>query len=264
MDRFLMCPPDYFGIEYEINPWMRLDNQSDPKRARLQWRDLHDVLTRELGARVELLDPVRGLPDLVFTANAGYVEGDLFVSSAFKHPERQGETPFFDAWFAARGYRIEKLGPGCLFEGAGDALAMGETVFAGYRHRSEICSHQALGGIIGREVLSLELIDPLFYHLDTCFCPLDGHTALYYPGAFDGYANRVLAANVPVPLAVAEPLARRFACNAVVVEKTVVANTGCEALAPLLASRGYALRMVELSEFMKSGGAAKCLTLRLE
>lgn len=259
-----MCPPDYFGIEYEINPWMRLSNQSDPVRARDQWQELHRVLTRELGAVVELLEPVKGLPDLVFTANAGYVEGDLFISSAFKYRERQGETPFFDAWFHSHGYRVSKLGPNCIFEGMGDALPLGDTVFAGYRHRSEICSHEALGEIIGRRVLSLELVDPYFYHLDTCFCPLDSKAALYFPKAFDAYAKKALIEAIPDLLPVSEGSARKFACNAVVVAKTVVTNTGCDDLEPPLADRGYKLRMVELSEFVKSGGSAKCLTLRLE
>ncbi len=263
MDSFLMCPPDYFGIEYEINPWMRLSNQSDPGRARSQWQELHDVLTGELGAAVELIEPVPGLPDLVFTANAGYVVGNVFISSAFKHKERQGETPHFDAWFQANGYNIRKLGPGCIFEGAGDALPLGETVFAGYRHRSEICSHQELAKIIGRRVLSLELADPAFYHLDTCFCPLSAGTALYFPAAFDDYANRVLRENVPDLLALSEASARRFGCNAVLAAGTVVMNTGCGDLEQPLADRGYKLRTVELSEFMKSGGSAKCLTLRL-
>lgn len=263
MDRFLMCPPDYFGIEYEINPWMRLSNQSDRKCARAQWQELYRVLAQELVATVNLMEPVKGLPDLVFTANAGYVEGDLFISSTFKYKERQGETPYFDAWFESHGYRVRKLGPGCIFEGAGDALPLGDTIFAGYRHRSEICSHEALGEITGRRVLSLELADPRFYHLDTCFCPLDGKTALYFPGAFDAYANKVLAENVPNLLAVSESPAFRFACNAVMAAGTVVTNTGCDELEKLLSDRGYKLRMVELSEFMKSGGSAKCLTLRL-
>ena len=264
MDRFLMCPPDYFGIAYEINPWMRLNNQSDPALARAQWQELHGVLTRELCAVVELMEPAPGLPDLVFTANAGYVQGCLFISSLFKHPERRGETPLFDAWFDSHGYRIGKLGPDCIFEGAGDALPMGEIIFAGYRHRSEICSHQALGEITRREVLSLELADPRFYHLDTCFCPLDGKTALYFPPAFDAYARTVLGETVPDLLAVSEESAVRFACNAIVAAGSVVTNTGCDDLKRPLAERGYKLRMVELSEFMKSGGSAKCLTLRLD
>ncbi len=263
MDRFLMCPPDYFGIEYEINPWMRLSNQSDPQRARAQWKELYDILTRELGATVELMEPVKGLPDLVFTANAGYVEEDLFISSFFKHRERRGETPYYDAWFRSRGYRIRKLGPDCFFEGMGDALPLGDTVFAGYHRRSEICSHQALSKVIGRRVLSLELADPAFYHLDTCFCPLAAGTALFFPPAFDAYAGTALRESIPDLLAVSESSARRFACNAVVMAETVVTNTGCDDLEEPLAHRGFGLRMVDLSEFMKSGGSAKCLTLRL-
>lgn len=259
-----MCPPDYFGIEYEINPWMRVSNQADPARSRKQWQELYSVLTGEPGAAIELLAPVQGLPDLVFTANAGYVAGDLFVSSSFKHRERQGETRYFDAWFQSHGYRIRKLGAGCIFEGMGDALPLGDTIFAGYRHRSEVCSHQALGEITGREVLSLELNNPFFYHLDTCFCPLNDKSALFFPEAFDIYANEVLTKTVPDLLAVSAVSAHRFACNAVVVGRTVVTNTGCDDLQQPLAARGYELRMVELSEFMKSGGSAKCLTLRLD
>ncbi len=263
MSKFLMCPPDYFGIEYEINPWMRLSNQSDPTEARQQWQELYRVLTGELGAAVELMEPVKGLPDLVFTANAGYVQEDLFVSSSFKYNERRGETPFFDQWFQSHGYRLRKLGGGCIFEGMGDALPLGETILAGYRHRSEICSHEALSEITGRRVLSLELVDPRFYHLDTCFCPLDSNAALYFPRAFDSYARAAMALAAPDLVAVSESSALRFGCNAVVVGETVVTNTGCGDLGPPLAERGYKLRMVELSEFMKSGGSAKCLTLRL-
>lgn len=258
-----MCPPDYFGIEYEINPWMKLNNQSDPQQAREQWKELYAVLTGELGAKVELMEPQRGLPDLVFTANAGYVQTDLFISSFFKYEERRGETPHFDAWFRSQGYRIGKLGPNCFFEGMGDALPLGDTVFAGYRQRSEICSHQSLSAAIGRLVISLGLADPAFYHLDTCFCPLAAGMALYFPSAFDDNADTALGENIPDLLAVSEASARRFGCNAVVVAKTVVTNTGCDDLQEPLARRGFRLRMVDLSEFMKSGGSAKCLTLRL-
>ncbi|MBI2958039.1 MAG: amidinotransferase [Chloroflexi bacterium] len=264
MARFLMCPPDYFGIEYEINAWMRVSNQVDREAARAQWNALHRALVGELGASVELMDPVVGLPDLVFTANAGYVQDGTFVSSTFKFKERQGETPYFDAWFSSHRFRVLKLGPGCVFEGAGDALPIGDTIIAGYRHRSEICSHVELGRITGRRVISLELIDPLFYHLDTCFCPLDKCAALYYPRSFDAYANRALEEAVPDLVPVSDSTAHRFGCNAIVVDGTVVTNTGCEDLEKPLAARGYNLRMVDLSEFMKSGGSAKCLTIRLD
>ena len=261
--RILMCPPDYYGIEYEINPWMNRSVGSDPQESRRQWRALYETLG-ELGAEIELLTPVAGLPDLVFTANAGLVYEDLFVSSRFRHGVRQGETPFFDAFFAREGKSIVTLPAGMYFEGAGDALFCGETLFAGYRIRSDAGGHQWIGRRLGVEVLPLELVDPRFYHLDTCFCPLAEGEAIYYPGAFDDYGRAVLAAHVPTLIEVSAEEAASFSCNAVVVGRTVVLNAGAVVLSRTLQERGYGVRPLVLSEFIKSGGSAKCLTLRLD
>lgn len=261
--RILMCPPDYYGIEYEINPWMKVERGSLRDRAQQQWRRLHETL-QGLGAVVELLTPQPGLPDLVFTANAGLVFKERFFSSSFRHEVRARESPFFDAWFAGHGYTVEHMPEGVYFEGAGDALFCGTTLFAGYRIRSDVRGHQYLGKELNRLVLPLELVNPYFYHLDTCFCPLAPGEAIYFPGAFDAYGRRVLEAHVPRLLAVDEEEAKRFACNAVVVGRTVVTNSGCERLAAGLRTWGYTPVAVELDEFIKSGGSAKCLTLRLD
>jgi N-dimethylarginine dimethylaminohydrolase len=261
--RILMCPPDFYGIEYEINPWMSRSRGSSPEQARAQWRRLHDTLAG-LGVRVETMTPQKGLPDLVFTANAGLVYGTRFFSSRFRHEVRARETPHFDAWFAARGFQVETLPEGMFFEGAGDALFCGETLYAGYRIRSDAAAHQELARILGIHVLPLELVNTSFYHLDTCFCPLAPGEALYHPQAFDHYGLKVLEANIPKLLAVSEAEAARFGCNAVVVGKTVVTNTGCEQLGEGLRGWGYTPVAVELDEFLKAGGSAKCLTLRLD
>ena len=261
--RILMCPPDFYGIEYEINPWMKRERGSDPTRARQQWKLLHDALVK-LGVQVELMQPQQGLPDLVFTANAGLVFGDRFVSSRFRHPQRQGETPHFDAWAAEHGFRVEHLPSDMNFEGAGDALFCGPILFAGYMIRSDATGHLRLGDILQRMVLPLELVDERFYHLDTCFCPLAPGEAIYFPGAFDAYGRKVLEGHIPRLLPVVESEAERFACNAVVVGKTVVINAGSQQLAEGLRSWGYEVVFVELDEFIKSGGSAKCLTLRLD
>src|SRR5579862_2504312 len=155
--RILMCPPDHYGIEYEINPWMSRARASTPERAQRQWHDLHDALVR-LGVQVELMTPQKGLPDLVFTANAGLMFGQRFFSSRFRHPERARETPWFDAWFAEHGYHVEHLPDGIYFEGAGDALFCGATLFAGYRIRSDVNGHQWLGKVLQKQVLPLELV----------------------------------------------------------------------------------------------------------
>src|SRR5205823_6542554 len=212
--RILMCPPDFYGIEYEINPWMSRSRGSSPERARAQWQALHDALVG-LGVKVELMTPQPGLPDLVFTANAGLVFRQRFFSSRFRHEVRARETPYFDAWFSEHGFAVEHLPEGTFFEGAGDALFCGPTLFAGYRIRSDVRGHQWLGGELGRQILPLELIDPRFYHLDTCLCPLAPGEAVYFPPAFDSYGRKVLETHIPRLLAVEEAEAVRFGCNAV-------------------------------------------------
>jgi len=261
--RILMCPPTYYGIEYEINPWMSRSRGSDTSRAAQQWNALCESL-RGLGVTVELMTPQPSLPDLVFTANAGLVFRTRFFSSSFRHEVRARETPHFDAWFARHGFIVEHLPEGMYFEGAGDALFCGPILFAGYRIRSDALAHQHLGHVLGKMVLPLELVNPRFYHLDTCFCPLAPGEAIYYPEAFDAYGRKVLESHVPKLLAINEPEAMRFGANAVVVGKTVITNTGCDQLGAMLRASGYQTTAVELDEFLKAGGSAKCLTLRLD
>jgi N-dimethylarginine dimethylaminohydrolase len=236
--QILMCPPDYYGIEYEINPWMSRSRGSTPERARQQWNALHQTL-RRLGVQVELMTPQPGLPDLVFTANAGLIFGRRFFSSRFRHEVRARETLYYDAWFEANGFTVEHLPEGMFFEGAGDALFCGAALFAGYRIRSDVQGHQHLAQILGKQVLPLELINPHFYHLDTCFCPLAPGEAIYYPDAFDAYGRKVLETHIPNLLTVNEAEAVRFGCNAVVVDRTVITNTGCDRLAADLRARGH-------------------------
>jgi N-dimethylarginine dimethylaminohydrolase len=258
-----MCPPEYFGIEYEINPWMSRSRPADPVAARKQWENLYDLLRGKLGLSISLLAPEKGMPDLVFAANAGFVRGGIFIPSNFRHPERRGESPAFRRWFEREGYEIRDLPRDLFFEGEGDVLAMGDDLFAGYRIRSDIRTHAWIAELLERRVLSLELAAPRFYHLDTCFCPLAHDSAVYYPPAFDLYATRVIGTHVPRTVEVSEEEARRFACNAVVVEKNVVLNTGCGNLKSILLKMGYEVWETDLSEFIKAGGAAKCLMLFL-
>jgi N-dimethylarginine dimethylaminohydrolase len=258
-----MCPPDYYGIEYEINPWMSRSRGSVRERALQQWQGLHRALGG-LGVRVDLLAPQPGLPDLVFTANAGLVFEKRFFSSRFRHEVRAREEPFYDAWFAGHGFTVEHLPEGTYFEGAGDALFCGRALFAGYRIRSDVRGHHHLARSLGRLVLPVELVNPYFYHLDTCFCPLAPGEALWYPDAFDAYGKRVIEGHIPRLLAVQEAEAKRFGCNAVVVGRAVLTNSGCDRLAAGLRGWGYEPVQVELDEFLKAGGSAKCLTLRLD
>lgn len=266
MSRLLVCPPDFFGIEYEINPWMRLSNRVDHERAVSQWHTLMEILEQELGVMLERMPPIPGLPDLVFTANAGLVVGRTAVVSHFRHPERQREEAHVERWFRRQGYDVMTVQTGLHFEGAGDLLGLSDTWFGGYRQRSDIGVYPILSEHFHREIIPLELVDNRFYHLDTCFCPLSGGELLYFPAAFDEYGQQAIAERIPDDLRFAVPHdeAVQFACNAVCIGTHVVLPGGCPITQDWLHSRGYATHPVQLDEFMKSGGSAKCLTLALD
>ena len=259
----LMCRPDHYGIEYEINAWMSRERPANRELAAIQWQGLHDLL-HSAGARISLLEPIAGLPDLVFTANAAMIYRRTAVISRFRHEVRQRETPCDESWLAAAGFAIEHMPEGTYFEGAGDALFCGDTLFAGYRIRSDALGHQQVGARLGVRVIPLELVDPYFYHLDTCFCPLAPGEAVWYPGAFDEYGRRAIGQLVDRLIEVTAEEAQHFACNAVVVGRTVVTNAGCPRLHEALSAASYSPRETDLSEFVKAGGSAKCLTLRLD
>jgi len=263
MADILMCPPDYYGIEYEINPWMSTERQTDHNLAVEQWNDLRGIL-EGLGARVSLMEPVAGLPDLVFTANAAMIYQSAAIISRFRHPQRQGEEQHDATWLASRDFEISYPPDDQNFEGAGDALFCGDTLFAGYRMRSDATGLQKIGARIDCRVIPLELVDPYYYHLDTCFCPLARGVAIYYPGAFDQYGQRVLQELVPKLIPVELDEAREFSCNAVVVGRQVITNSGCPKLHRQVQALGYDAIETPLSEFVKAGGSAKCLTLRLD
>jgi lysine-ketoglutarate reductase/saccharopine dehydrogenase-like protein (TIGR00300 family) len=264
--RILMCPPDHYDVDYVINPWMEGNiHKSSRDRAVEQWQKLHQVLKDV--AVVDLVAPAKGWPDMVFTANAGLVLGTNVVLSRFFHKERQGEEPYFKAWFEENGFTVYELPKDLPFEGAGDALfdREGRWLWAGYGFRSELDSHPYIAKWLDTEVVSLRLIDERFYHLDTCFCPLTGGYLLYYPPAFDSYSNRVIEMRIPEEkrIIVEEPDAVCFACNAVNVGSTIVMNQISDSLRNKLVKAGFNVTETPLSEFLKAGGAAKCLTLRV-
>lgn len=260
--RVLMCPPDYYGIYYEINPWMSVVKQANQDLARRQWEALYG-LYQELEVKVELMNAVEGLPDIVFTANAGVVASDLLIATNFRYPERQGEEKHYRAWFESHGYRVERLLEGCFFEGMGDVKLYRDFLFAGFYFRSDVRTHLMVGEKLGKLVVSLELADRRFYHLDTCFCPLDDELVMYYPPAFRGYSRRAIQHHTIDQLEVGEEDALAFACNCVVIGRNVVLNRASPALRQALEARGFTVHQVDLSEFLKAGGSVGCLTLAL-
>lgn len=263
--KILMCSPKHYDVDYVINPWMEGNiHRSSRDRAEDQWSKLHKVLKDY--ATVELVEPQKGWPDMVFTANAGLVLGDRAVLSHFFHAERQGEEPHFKKWFEDNGFKVFTLPEGLPFEGAGDALIdrAGGWLWAGYGFRSELDSHPLIAEWLDVEVLSLRLVDSRFYHLDTCFCPLSDGYLLYFPAAFDTYSNHLIERRVPIEkrIAIDEVDAVNFACNTVNVDNVVVMNQASDKLKQQLSDHGFTVVETPLTEFLKAGGAAKCLTLK--
>jgi N-dimethylarginine dimethylaminohydrolase len=259
----LLCPPEYYGIEYEINPWMDRTRNALPELARRQWAGLREKL-QSFGCKIEVVPPQPKLPDMVFTANAGLVAGKKFIRSNFRFPQRQGEEKHFEKWFADRGYEVIRLPEKLFFEGEGDALFCADVLLCGYRFRSDIRSHQKIGELLKCLVLSVELVEDRFYHLDTCFCPLADGAAIWYPAAFDEYGRRTIRHHMKDLIAVRPEEAAHFACNAVVLGKDIVLPDDSPELCAALRERGYRAHELPMSEFIKAGGACKCLTLFID
>jgi N-dimethylarginine dimethylaminohydrolase len=238
---------------------------SSRQQATEQWEQLHSAL-RQI-AQVHLVEPQPGSPDMVFTANAGLVRNGIVALSSFHHQERQGEEPHFRRWFSESGFAVRDIPRVTPFEGEGDALfeADGSRLWAGYGPRTRQDSHRQLTELWGVEVVSLRLVDPRFYHLDTCFCPLSNGDVMVYLPAFDIESQMKIEARYSKKhrICVSEGDALRFACNAVNVGRTILLNQISDDLCAELELRGFQIVQVELTEFLKAGGAAKCLVLRL-
>ncbi len=274
---FLLTEPSEYEVCYRINPWMRPTAwQADPAACRARASAAAAALRgalQDAGARIETLDAVRGLPDLVFPANAAVVLDGRVLLARFRRPERQREEPVFRSAFLRlqrRGLVREVLDlPGHLFqEGAGDAIwDAGRGVFwAGYGQRSSKGAVAVIRRVFGKEVVPLELATPEFYHLDTCFCPLSGGEVIYHAPAFTAAALAAIGARVPPQLRIEanEAEAAAFCVNAVNLDHTVIMARAPRSLREKLRGRGYRLIEVDLDPFLLSGGAAYCMTLRLD
>jgi N-dimethylarginine dimethylaminohydrolase len=265
-ERFLMCAPRHFEVAYVINPWMKgnIARGSNPAAA-AQWEALLTLLRRH--ADVDCISAEPGVPDLVFTANAGLVLDRRVLLSAFRHPERRPEEAYFSRWFSSQGFDVLTMPDGVYFEGAGDALFDSRLplLWMGYGHRTDDAAAAVIATQINVDVVPLRLVNPHFYHLDTCLCPLQGGVLLYYPDAFDRASQQRIVELVPPELRIAVDVgdAVAFACNAVNTGRHVIMNQASEALFHTLEEHGYQVHQTPLSEFMKAGGSAKCLTLKL-
>ena len=258
---YLMCPPSYFAVTYAINPWMRPDQPADAGRAMGQWERLRQIYL-DLGHTVRVIDPVAGLPDMVFAANGATVVGGTVLGARFRYPERVAEAGAYLDWFRASGYPDVRT-PRLVNEGEGDILCTGKALLAGHGFRTDPDAQAELAETFGVPVVSIRLVDPRFYHLDTAMCVLDADTAAYYPAAFDELGRKTLAAQFSELIEATDADAAVLGLNAVSDGRHVVLPVQATDLAAQLRERGFQPIGVDLTELRKAGGGPKCCTLEL-
>ncbi|CAH0206158.1 dimethylargininase [Microbacterium sp. Bi128] len=267
--RYLMCRPEHFTVSYSINPWMEPSRPTDTDLAVRQWQSLYDTYV-SLGHEIELIDPVEGLPDMVYTANGGFVIDGVAYGPKFRFRERADEAPAFIDWFAANGFQVAE--PVEVNEGEGDFLLVGNTILAGTGFRSTGDSHREVGEVFSREVVSLTLTDPRFYHLDTAIAvldPVEGPGGVekaniaYLPNAFDERSQAILRERYPDAIRVSDADGAVFGLNSASDGKNVIISPRAKGFEAQLRERGYTPVLVDLSELLLGGGGIKCCTLEL-
>ncbi|MGZ3503285.1 MAG: dimethylarginine dimethylaminohydrolase family protein [Vulcanimicrobiaceae bacterium] len=267
MTTLLMCAPINFAVAYDINPWMTRNVGVPTVDARRQWQRLVDMLHDAGDVRIELVEPSPAVPDLVFTANAALISGRLAIVSTFRYAQRRREEQLYRERLAGLGFKTTAL-ESAFFEGAGDALFDRRLplLYVGHGWRTDACAVATIGEIVGVATLPLHLVDPRFYHLDTCLCPLGSGHVMAYVEAFSPQAQVALrtAVGPEFLIEVSRSDALDFACNAVEVNGTIVLHGATYALRDRLRDAGYRVIATDLSDFHRSGGSSKCLTLKLE
>jgi N-dimethylarginine dimethylaminohydrolase len=255
-----MTPPTFFTVEYAINPWMDTSTRVDSHLAMNQWETLRQTY-KDLGHTVEVVEPVAGLPDMVYAANGGLIVDGKAVVARFAYPERAGESVAYAEWMGRHGFHpIETRH---VNEGQGDLLVVGSIVLAGYGFRTDRRAHHEIAAAVGMPLVSLELVDPRFYHLDTALAVLDETTIAYYPPAFTEESRARLLEFFPDAIEVATPDAYVLGLNAVSDGLNVVHPAAATGFAGQLCDAGFVPIGVDLSELLKGGGSIKCCTLEV-
>lgn len=256
----LMCRPEHFTVSYRINPWMHPEDPTDTSLAVRQWEVLYRTYL-DLGFDVQLIDPIAGLPDMVYAANGGFVIDNIAYGARFTYPERQPEGPAYMEWFRANGFDVHV--PDEVNEGEGDLLLVGDRILAGTGFRTSAASHEEVARIYGREVVSLHLVNPSFYHLDTAIAVLDESNIAYLPSAFDEASLLRIRALYPDAVVVNEEDAAVLGLNSFSDGYNVVIASRARDFERQLRERGYNPIGVDLSELLLGGGGVKCCTLEL-
>lgn len=261
MKRILLCPPNYYDIEYEINPWMHVAHKVDPEKVMATYKKVKEIYT-SIGIELYEITPQKGLPDMVYSANFGEVVGDTFIQSNFKFPQRRREADFAARYFKESfAFNTVTIPENIFFEGQGDLLNDGTRFFFGWGKRSEQSAKPYLEKFLNAEVIDFELINPYYYHLDTCFAPLTSDLVMINPQSFKPEGLKKVYQSFSTVIETNDQDNQVLACNLVHAGKNIVFAKGCsESLREKLHEEGYSLYEVDTTEYIKGGGSVKCIS----
>lgn len=263
MQKILLCPPTYFDIEYAINPWMHIDQKVNRTKVLEEYQNLKNKYT-ELGVEFDELKPTKSLSDQVYTTDIGLPIGKLFIKSNFKYGQRKPEATIGAEYFTAKKYAIYQIPPAISYEGEGDLIKNGDRYFMGWGQRTMYKAEEYLQIALQKEVIPLQLINPNFFHLDTCFAPLNSDVAIYYPKAFSEDARQTLKEYFKELIPIHKKDADVFACNLVILEKNIVIHKGLSAdLKKIIESYDFTVHGLDMREYLKGGGSVKCVSLQI-
>jgi N-dimethylarginine dimethylaminohydrolase len=263
MKTLILCPPLHFDITYEINPWMNTQIQVNKNTVHQQYTSLKKMY-ESIGILFKEITPEAGLSDQVYTTDTGHAERNIFIKSNFRYPERRNESLLMAHFLEKKGYEIKTIPEGIYFEGQGDFVRNTNAYFLGHGKRSMKEAAPFLEKILKKQVIPIELPDPYFYHLDTCFSSLSTDVALMYLPAFTSEGSQKIKGHFKTVISIDESDAKQFVCNLVVYGNHLIINSGIsESLEKTLADLGFEVHRVDMSEYIKGGGSVKCISLQL-
>ena len=261
IDTVLLCPPKYYQIEYEINPWMNVNRRVDKSRAQEQFENLVEIYNK-LGLKVEMIEAEAGLPDMTYAANHGFVIDDIFIKSNFRYPQRRKEAAAVEKYFLKKNFKVKKIPKNISFEGQGDLFYRGGKFFCGYGRRSDREAIPFIEKILGDDVIPIAVNDPYYYHLDTCFAPLGKGVAVINPSSFSKEDVKKIKKNFKKVIETDAKDNSVMCCNLVSADGAVVIGKGVSTkLKKGISALGWEGMEAPMDEFLKGGGSVKCLTL---
>lgn len=260
--KILLCPPTFYDIEYEINPWMNISNKVNRKQAFEEYNLLKQCY-QKIGVNFYELTPTQGLPDQVYTTDTGHPEGNIFIKSNYRYPQRRKEADIAAEFFKSKGYEIKTIPDNIFLEGQGDFLKVNGTYFFGWGKRSSFEAKEYLEKIVQKEIIDIELKDPYFYHLDTCLGPLSADTAIICESAFTPENLEKIKKQFKTLIPTSKEDNDVLACNLIVVDKNVIVNGISQSLKSKIESLGYTVHTVPMKEYLKGGGSIKCVSLQI-